>query len=150
MHMANSKALTKTKYDFIDKINQKWKNEQACFDEANVTGKDSRTGKKTTMSWPRDKPHDQRSYELWLQKITDNDTGEFYNQRDNNGNIIKGTGPKHLVRQIVRIRTSDGEEYLYSNGMVTGFDVLGEVQTVTCSNPETWNRILSLKGYQVE
>ena len=108
MHMANSKALTKTKYDFIDKINQKWKNEQACFDEANVTGKDSRTGKKTTISWPRDKPQDQRKYETWLKQVQDPDTeGKFYEQRDNDGNIIKGTGPKYLVRQIVRIRTTN-------------------------------------------
>ena len=78
---------------------------------------------------------------LWLQKVTDPDTGKFYEQRDpRTGNTIKGTGPKHLIRQIVRIRTSEGKEFLYSNGKLTGFDVLGEVATVTCSNPETWNR----------
>jgi hypothetical protein len=77
---------------------------------------------------------------LRFQKVTDPDTGKFYEQRDRNGNTIKNTGPKHLVIQIVRIRTSDGKEFLYSNGKLTGFDVLGEVATVNCSNPETWNR----------
>ena len=63
---------------------------------------------------------------LWLQKVTDPDTGKFYEQRDpKTGNTIKGTGPKHLIRQIVRIRTSDGKEFLYSNGKLTGFDVTG-------------------------
>jgi hypothetical protein len=117
-----------------------WKNEEKCFEDAKVEGKDTRTGKKTTISWPRDKPIEQTKYEMWLQKVKDPDTGKFYEQRDKNGNTIKGTGPKHLVRQIVRIRTNDGKEWLYSNGKLTGFDVLDEVATVTCSNPETWNR----------
>ena len=85
----------------MNQINQKWKNEQQCYDDAKVTGKDSRTGKNTTISWPRDKPQEQKKYETWLQKVTDPDSGEFYNQRDKDGNIIKQTGPKHLVRQIV-------------------------------------------------
>jgi len=55
-------------------------------------GKDSRTGKNTTISWPRDKPQDQRKYETWLQKVRDPDTGEFYNQRDNR---IISSGPAH-------------------------------------------------------
>ena len=136
-----AKTETVTKFDFIKQINEKWKKEQQCYDEAKVEGKDSRTGKKTTITWPRDKPIEQVMYETWLQKVTDPDTGKFYEQRDpKTGNTIKGTGPKHLVRQIVRIRTSEGKEFLYSNGKLTGFDVLGEVATVTCSNPETWNR----------
>ena len=32
---------------------------QQCYDDAKVEGKDSRTGKKTTISWPRDKPVEQ-------------------------------------------------------------------------------------------
>jgi hypothetical protein len=139
--MAKTETVTKSKFDFIKQINEKWKKEQQCYDEAKVEGKDTRTGKKASGTWPRDKPIDQVMYETWLQKVTDPDTGKFYEQRDpKTGNTIKGTGPKHLVRQIVRIRTSDAKEYLYSNGKLTGFDVLGEVTTVTCSNPETWNR----------
>lgn len=135
-----AKTETVTKFDFITQINEKWKKEQQCYDEAKVEGKDTRTGKKTTIPWPRDKPQEQIKYEMWLQKVTDPDTGKFYEQGDRNGNTIKNTGPKHLVIQIVRIRTSDGKEYLYSNGKLTGFDALGEVVTVNCSNPETWNR----------
>ena len=139
--MAKTETVTKSKFDFIKQINEKWKKEQQCYDDAKVEGKDTMTGKKTTISWPRDKPIDQVMYETWLQKVTDPDTGKFYEQRDpKTGNTIKGTGPKHLIRQIVRIRTTDGKEYLYSNGKLTGFDALGEVATVTCSNPETWNR----------
>jgi hypothetical protein len=135
------KTETVTKFDFIKQINEKWKKEQQFYDDAKAEGKNTMTGKKTTVTWPRDKPIDQVMYETWLQKVTDPDTGKFYEQRDpKTGNTIKGTGPKHLIRQIVRIRTSDAKEYLYSNGKVTGFDALGEVATVTVNNPETWNR----------
>ena len=137
--MAKKETVSKSKFDFITQINEKWKKEQQCYDEAKVEGKD-RNGKKVSTTWPRDKPNEQTMYELWLKKVTDPDTGKFYEQRDNNGNTIKGTCPKHIVRQIVRIRTSDGSEFLYSNGMLTGFDALGEIATETCSNPETWNR----------
>ena len=93
----------------------KWKKEQKCFDDVKVTGKDWH-GKKATITWPRNEPIEQLTYQAWLEKVKDPDTGEFYKQRDKDGNIIKGTGPKHLVRQIVRIRATDDKEYLYSNG----------------------------------
>ena len=41
-----AKTETETKFDFIKQINEKWKKEQQCYDEAKVEGKDSRTGKK--------------------------------------------------------------------------------------------------------
>jgi hypothetical protein len=145
-----AKTETKSKFDFIIQINEKWKREQQCYDEAKVEGKD-RNGKKVSTNWPRDKPIEQVMYETWLQKVIDPDTGKFYERRDpKSGNTIKGTGPKHLVIQIVRIRTSDGKEHLYSNGKLTGFDVLGEVATVNCSNPETWNRVGFLYNKQYD
>jgi hypothetical protein len=57
-------------------------------------------------------------YDSWLQKVKDPDTGNFFEQRDKNGNTIKGTGPKHLVKTIVRIRTNDNKEWLYTKGYV--------------------------------
>ena len=136
-----TKTETITKIDFVSQINEKWKKEQQCYDEAKVEGKDTRTGKKTTISWPRDKPVEQSSWESWLQKVTDADTGKFYEQRDKNGNTIKGTGPKYLVKTIVRIRTNDEKEYIYSKGRVTGFDVVGDVVSQKCNEPETWAKV---------
>ena len=136
-----TKTETITKIDFVSQINEKWKKEQQCYDEAKVEGKDTRTGKKTTISWPRVKPVEQSSWESWLQKVTDADTGKFYEQRDKNGNTIKGTGPKYLVKTIVRIRTNDEKEYIYSKGRVTGFDVIGDVVDQKCNEPETWAKV---------
>ena len=129
-------AKTETKYDFMPY----WKNEQKCFEDAKVEGKDTRTGKKASGFWPRDTPQAQLQYQGWLKKVMDPDTGEFYKQRDKDGNIIKNTGPKQVIRQIVRIRTSDDKEYLYSNGYLIGFDVVGDPVSQACSNPETWTK----------
>ena len=35
-----AKTETRTKFDFITQINEKWKKEQQCYDEAKVEGKD--------------------------------------------------------------------------------------------------------------
>ena len=40
----------------------------------------------------------------------------------------------------MRIRTNDGKEFLYSNGRVTDFNVLGDVVNEKCNNPEAWQR----------
>ena len=136
-----AKTETESKFDFIEQMDEKWKKEQQCYDEAKVEGKDSRTGKKTTISWPRDKPIEQTMWESWLQKVRDPDTGKFYEQRDNNGNTIKGTGPKHLIKTIVRLRTNDANEYLYTKGRVMGFDVIGDVVNQKCNQPETWEKV---------
>ena len=117
-----------------------WNNEEKCFEETKVEGKDIHTGKKVSSHWPRDMPQAQIMYNLWLKKVQDPDTGEFYHERDKDGNIIKGTFPKHIVRQIVRIRTNEGKEWLYSNGYVLGYDAVGDPVREVCSNPETWIR----------
>ena len=127
---------TKDKFDFMPY----WKNEEQCFEDAKIEGKDAITGKKASGTWPRDIPQAQIQYQLWLKKVQDLDTLEWYKQRDKDGNIIKGTGPKHVVRQIVRIRTSDDKEYFYSNGYLIGYDVNGDAVSQSCSNPETWTK----------
>jgi hypothetical protein len=121
---------SKEKFDFMPY----WKNEEQCFLDARVEGK------KASGTWPRDTPQAQLQYQAWLEKVLDPDTGEFYHQRDKDGNIIKNTGPKQVIRQIVRIRTTDDKEHLYSNGYLIGYDVNGDPVSQACSNPETWNK----------
>lgn len=123
-----------TNFDFID---QKYAKEQKCFDEVVVTGKDWR-GKTASTTWPRDMPQSQLMYNLWISKVKDPDTGRFYSQRDKDGNIIKGTGPKHIIKNIVRVRTSDDKEFLYSRGYILGFSVMGDPVREPCEAPETW------------
>ena len=89
--------------------------------------KDEKSGKKGEGRWLRDKPMAQVYYEESLKKVQNPDTGQFYNKRDNDGNVIKGTdNPKHIIKQIVRVRRKDGSEFLYSNGYVLGYNAFGE------------------------
>ncbi|MDQ5869387.1 MAG: hypothetical protein M3530_06620 [Thermoproteota archaeon] len=135
--MTEQKTKTEIEFDFMPYF----KHEEKCYEETKIEGKDTYTGKKVSTTYPRDQPLVQTMYKLWLQKVKDPDTGNFYEQRDKNGNTIKGTGPKHLVKTIVRIRTNDNKEFLYSKGYVTGFDALGDVVSESCTDPETWNRV---------
>jgi hypothetical protein len=120
--MAKTETKVTPKHDFMPY----WKNEEKCYEETKIEGKDTYSGKKVSTTWPRDKPQEQIQYELWLAMVKDPETGEFYEQRDKNGNTVKGTEPKYMVKKIIRIRTNDGKEWLYSHGRLTGFDVLGD------------------------
>jgi hypothetical protein len=138
LSLTEQKTKDKDKFDFITQINEKWKQEQKPFDEAKVEGKDSWTGKKASGTWPRDMPQEQIQYEIWLKKVTDPDTGTYWKQRDKEGNIIKGTGPKHVIRRIVRFRTSDDKEVLWSSGYLIGFNDVGDPVSQSCQEPEVW------------
>jgi hypothetical protein len=119
-----------------------WKDEEKCYEEAKIEGKDSYTGKKVSDHWPRDMPQEQLQYQSWLQKVKDAETSEFYQERDKNGDTIKGTGPKYQVTKIVRIRIKDGTEWLYSHGKLLGFDVDGFAVSQHCQGRgrEIWTR----------
>jgi hypothetical protein len=127
-------------FDFITQINEKWKKELSCYEEAKLEGKDTHTGKKVSTHWAREMPQEQIQYELWLKKVIDPDTGHPYHQRDKDGNIIKGTGPKHVVRQIVRFRTSDDKQVLWSSGYLIGFNDVGDPISQSCPEPEVWRK----------
>ncbi len=134
-----------------------WKDEQKCYDEEQVevilNGYDNygvlhhkrqldKNGKPLKKSWPRDKPVAQIAYENWLERVVNPDTNTFYPALNKDGSPIKGTGPKRIVQQIVRIKRKDGTEFLYSIGEVNAFDNFGNPAQCTLNKPETWKRTL--------
>ena len=126
-----------------------WKKQDKCFDEEEIEMADTRTGRRimkngkpVIKTWPHDKPTAQISYENWLEQVVNPDTNEFYSALEKAGSPIKGTGPKHVVSQIIRLRRKDGSEYLYSLGELQAFDAFGNIVGCTCSKPEIWTRTL--------
>jgi hypothetical protein len=127
-----------------------WKKQDQCFEDEKVEMIDSlhghkimKNGKPVIKAWPHDKPTAQIVYEdEWLKKVVNPDTNEFYPARNKDGSAIKGTGAKHIVTQIIRLRRKDGSEYLYSLGECRGYDALGNVVGLTCAKPEMWTRTL--------
>jgi len=128
-----------------------WQKEQECFDNTYTsmritTTKKGGEGKTTTqekISWPRIKPLSQIVYENFITKITNPLTGEFYSERDTNGNQVKSNGgptAKYVVNMIVRLKRLDGSEVLYSKGQLQGFNSLGSQVTKSIDKPETWEK----------
>ena len=126
-----------------------WEKQEQCFEEEQTEVIDKlynktimKNGKPVIKAWPHDKPTAQIAYENWLEKVVNPDTSEFYPALNKAGNPIKGTGPKHTITQIIRFRTKDGKEFLYSLGEVNAFDALGNVVGCTLAKPEMWTRTL--------
>ena len=127
-----------------------WEKQDQCFEEERIEVIDSvhkkrllnKDGKPLVKPWPHDKPVAQIAYENWLEKVVNPDTNEFYPALNREGNPIKGTGPKHTITQIIRLKRKDGSEFLYSIGEVNGYDAFGNIVGCTLHKPETWKRTL--------
>jgi hypothetical protein len=116
-----------------------WPKEDKCFEDEQIEVTE-RNGKKVMKPWQHDKSMRQINYEELLKVISNPETNEYYPARDKHGVAIKGTGAKHIVRQIIRVRRKDGKEYLYSQGAISGYDALGNVVRRNCATPEIWTR----------
>ncbi len=101
-----------------------------------------RKGKKSTRPWMHDKSMRQINYEYLLKEIVNPETNEYYPARNKEGGAIKGTGAKHIVTQIIRIRRKDRNEYLITQGAISGYDAFGNVVRRNCATPEMWTRTI--------
>jgi hypothetical protein len=81
--------------------------------------------------WPYDEPTEERAYKEWLKIVVDPSTEEFYKGPN-------GEEPKHTVTQIVRLRTSEGAEKLYSIGSVRGYNMYHDPVIADLNNPESY------------
>lgn len=71
-------------------------------------------------------PTEQSAYEAWLAKVVNPDTGNFFQERDDEGVPVKGTGARYVVTVIKRVRDQTGKKvYLLSKGALIGFDAAG-------------------------
>ena len=136
-------ATTETEIKLDPKIDfmPHWKKEDKCFEDEKVEYKDNK-GMKFTKPWLHDKSMRQINYEELLKVIVNPESNEYYPARNREGGAIKGTGVKHIVTQIIRLRRKDGKEYLYSLGRIEGFDAFGNVVARNCAKPEMWTRTL--------
>lgn len=130
-----------------DFMSRKWQIEKSFFDKE-IMGYDPKT--KKDIPWPLMK-QEIRDYKNWLAKVTDPITKRFYKgykttyEYDNNGNMIPGSDKTiekeaHFTRkQIVRLRTNDGKEWLYTRGLLYGYDSLGSDVTQKFQEGENWD-----------
>ena len=91
-------------------------------------------------SWPRAKSPLELRYEQFISDCVNPSNNRFYTPLDENNYPIKmiDDGPtcRYVVNTIVRIRTADGSEKLYSLGQLIGYDGASIRRTMGCSKPE--------------
>ena len=88
-----SKAETKQQQEVsIPGYTSLWFKEKECLKQAIITDQDSK--RKTDQTFPRTIPMNELIYNLWLEKIRNPKTGEFFMQRNSDESPLKGTGSK--------------------------------------------------------
>ena len=65
----------------------------------------------------------EQAYYLRLKWATD-DNMKYNPAKDEKGNPIKGTGARHIINNIIRIKTLKGE-FLVTDGKLIGYDHIG-------------------------
>jgi hypothetical protein len=113
---------------------------------SNEYNKDTKRTERVRKHFPRIKPIAQRGFESFYSKIIDPGTGKPYEERDTSGSIVKqsdGLPPaRHIVHLIVRVRSFDGKEYLYTLGNLHGFNSFGSPVSFYVHKLETWTKTL--------
>lgn len=131
-------------------MSRKWNIERSFFDRE-VMGYDPKTKKDQT--WPYYSAEED-SHKAWLAEVQDPITKEFYKGRetkvdyDDNGKEIPETKktiekePYFVRRKIVRIRTKDGKEFLYSSGLIYGYTTYGTMVSNSFQESEVWRQTI--------
>jgi hypothetical protein len=120
----------------------RWTLERECYATALI--RDMKTHK--MVQWPYQSSDivAENTYNMFLEKVTDPDTGYFYPKRDSEGKAVKTTPdniPKYVVRTIIRIKRKDKSEYLLSKGSFIGYDSLGDEVSHYVPYPERWTQV---------
>ncbi|HET7643881.1 MAG TPA: hypothetical protein VFK40_10265, partial [Nitrososphaeraceae archaeon] len=96
-------------------------------------------------SWPRPKSPKELYYESFVTDVVNPSNNTFYMPIDENNIPIKmvdnGPGCRYVVNSIVRIRTASGEEKIYSQGQIIGYDGASIRRSMGCDKPEVWESV---------
>ena len=120
----------------------RWALERDCYKHALI--RDIKTGKMVQWPYQSSEVVAENKYNIFLDKVTDPDTGYFYPKRDQDGKAVKTTPdniPKYVVRTIIRVKRRDNNEYLLSKGNLYGYDSLGDEVSLYVPYPERWTKI---------
>jgi len=134
---------------FVDFMSPKWNIERSFF-AREVMGYDPKT--KKDVPWPFPTNAEENDHKKWLEQVRDPVTKQFYTGKetiveyDDDGNEIPASKkilekqPSFTIKQIVRLRTKDKKEYLYTVGYMHGFTTYGTGVTTSFREPEIWTQ----------
>lgn len=89
--------------------------------------------------FPYDASVAERAYNNWKKQVINPGTNEYYTVKDSQGVEKKA---RHTVNEIVRIKTTENDEFLFTLGTLTGYDHDGNSVTVNCSQPEMYEETI--------
>lgn len=80
------------------------------------------------LSWPHIKSLKERVWQKFYSSIIEPVFGTFYLERDLQGIIIElsdnGSRARYIMSSIIRLKSVNGQEFLYSIGRIDGFNSL--------------------------
>jgi len=126
----------KDPFDFIER----WNKERSFYSKAII---DSKTGD----TWPYIESVDEIKYKNWKSLVVDPATQEYYHGKEPKFTVsedgvetktMQAVEPHQIVRQITRVRTEDGSEYLMTKGQIIGYDEFGQPRPLSYSNKEKY------------
>jgi hypothetical protein len=107
---------------------------------------------KKGKSWPYFKSPLELRYSQFISDVVNPSNNSFYMPLDENNYPVSmpdnGPACRYIVNTIVRIRTLDGSEKLYSIGQLIGYDGASIRRTMPCYKPEVVESIRF--GYEKE
>ena len=96
-------------------------------------------------SWPRAESPLEKSYQIFITDVVNPSNKRFYTPIDENNYPISmhdnGPSCRHVIHTIIRIKTLDGSEKLYSLGELIGYDAGSIRRSMGCDKPEVWQSI---------
>ena len=96
-------------------------------------------------SWPRAESVLEKQYQNFVTEVVNPSNNRFYTPIDENNfpilMIDQGAACRHVIHTIIRIKTLDGSEKLYSLGELIGYDGASIRRSMGCDKPETWESV---------
>lgn len=96
-------------------------------------------------SWPRAESVLEKQYSRFITEVVNPSNNRFYTPLDENNFPIfmsdNGPSCRHVIHTIIRIKTLDGSEKLYSLGELIGYDGASIRRSMGCDKPETWESV---------
>ena len=89
--------------------------------------------------WP---PVEETCWDNFRARCIDTKTGRWFTNGDGQGRCLGKEGPRRIVSALIRLKTSNGAEYLLSNSMIIGYSAYGDRQTTPASQPEKYYKTI--------
>jgi hypothetical protein len=110
-----------------------FKDEEACFVNQWIDEKEK-------IPYIRQKPPEQVPWDLFKEKTIDPKTQKYYTNGEGTGKCLGKEGPKRYVTTIIRMKASNGAEYLLSNSKIIGYNAFGDKVETSANLPEKYQK----------